>query len=350
MLFQRSSSPPLLLRRGAVPVLLAAAALMAASCGGDSRAADEDRPLAAGQAPENEAPPENLDEDLVGEVGPAAWRTLPGFMGRQWVDDPAGEGIVLLGDSVSTAESGPWRATGLVRNEGPEDLAGAQLTAVLRDASGEELERAAASVPVTPIRAGEPAPFEIRATVDAGDVADVSWEAQPVDEPPAVRGLELETFWDRGFTDPRPVDSYAYSDPEGDGPHAHVVLGSLTNTGPHVDEVRVVGAWVERESGRVLWVAEGRVLQPEPVEDLDAAGPLTDDSDFDDDATDVVPMPEEQLAEPETTQPLVPLTVMEWLEAALGSGEAADVLFVVKAGTAPEAIDGAELYLWGMGR
>lgn len=352
--------------------LLAAATLLAAACGGgEPEASTDDDGPALGQ--EGGEAPLDQGAEIAPETGPAAWRSEPGFLGRGWSDQPSGAGIVLLGDSVAATEAGPWSADGLVRNEGPGDVAGAEVTAVLHDAAGDELERPTVTVPVTPLRAGEPAPFRISATVPAEDVAEVTWLAESLDEPAASRAFDLEIFWDRPFGDPRPVDSYAYSDPPGEEQHAHVVLGSLANGGGAVGEVRAVGAWVDPSTGRVLWVAEGQALRPEGI-DLDATGPLTGEDDFDDlgdvpvegetpaeppDAEGTSTVPDETPTdaaeeEPEgTTTTLAPAAqrvMVEWHALALGAGELADLLFVVKPDKAPPTIDDAELYIWAMGR
>jgi hypothetical protein len=85
--------------------------------------------------------------------------------------------------------------------------------------------------------------------------------------------FEFATYWVRGFSDPRPVDSYAYRDPSGE--HPYVLFGSVTNTGGTVaTNVAVESVWRDA-SNHVLWRAAAAIVQPSsPTASL--TGPLTD--------------------------------------------------------------------------
>jgi hypothetical protein len=146
--------------------------------------------------------------------------------------------------------------------------------------------------------------------VRAADVARVEWVVR-VEDIAAVateRDLELGVHWQRGTSDPRPVDMYLFADPA-DGPRPFVVFGAATNVGATpIAPVEVLGAWVDAE-GRVLEVERATVARP-VGEQLDVNRLRTEPTDLD-------------------------------------PGQGADVLLVVP--TPSAALDDAQLMLWGWG-
>jgi len=147
--------------------------------------------------------------------------------------------------------------------------------------------QAEAMVPV--VRPGEPVPF--RLPLGGIDPAALSWSAVAPQAGEVARGLQLTSWWQRGVTDPGPADTYLWTEPE-QGPQPIVVFGTATAVDGAVADVGVASAWLDAD-GHVIGVADGIVGQ-----------------------------------------------------ATLRTGAAAD--FVV-ATTGPDALDDAQLMLWGWG-
>lgn len=218
----------------------------------------------------------------------------PGDLAREWAG----------------AAPGDWRTlAGFVGSQWDQDLSGELEvlihTITIRDGVATGLVRNERDVATGPIvvtaagvqaealvpvaRPGEPVPFHL--TVGDVDLSEITWAASAPEATPVARDLLLVTWWQRGVNDQRPVDTYLWTDPES-GPQAIVVFGTATAVAAGMDGIGMVGAWVDQE-GRVLAVAEGVVGQP-----------------------------------------------------SVPSGAAAD--FVVAA-TGPDALDDADLMLWGWG-
>lgn len=204
------------------------------------------------------------------------WRVLAGFVGTRWSTVPTGS-VDVLADTVTSPSAGIWWARGLVRNGTEAPVAGLQVRATLLDAAGAELAAVEAPVGLPVVRSGEPAPFElVTDDVTVDQVHTVVWSTvhQPATTAP-VRELEWTTYWQRGTGDPRPVDTYLFTDPA-DGSRPFVVFGAaaLVGSAP-VDELVVLGAWID-PTGRIQAVAEGIV------------GPIGDDPVSSGGAVDVV--------------------------------------------------------------
>jgi hypothetical protein len=262
-----------------------------------------------------------IDQAQAG-TSEAEWRVLEGFAGPRYTIELAGSTLVLE-DTVTTSSSGGWRATGLVRNEQPVAVGPVTVSATLLDASGTVLATATGDALLAVLRPGEPAPFEIRADVDAASVAEVRWSvAAPAATSSPSRSLEIGVLWQRGVDDPRPVDMYLFRDPA-TGPHPLVVFGSAQAVGDGpVEGAGVVGAWLDGD-GRVVAVARATVVRPEGIA-IDEGGPAR--------SGEVAAA----VVDPASSPTLAP-------------GEIADVLFVLDASAAPVDVDDAQLVLWGTG-
>lgn len=192
---------------------------------------------------------DDVDEALVGNE---AGRTLAGFQGPLFTTDVSAGVVTVLEDTVTASVAGPWRAQGLVRNETTSPVLDAEITAVLRDGAGAEIERVVATALVAPVRPGEPAPFVLESELDAAAVASVEWSVvdaggEPV---PGTRDLELTTWFVEPAGEREPLSAEIFGE-SGEGPFPHVVYGSVTNLAD-IDAPRpaVVGAWLG-EDGRV---------------------------------------------------------------------------------------------------
>lgn len=177
------------------------------------------------------------------------------------------------GASVVTSTSGPWWAQGLVVN-GSAVLPGIpDVRAELLDASGGTLATVSAPAFVGPLRPGEPAPFRLTApTIDAAQVADVSWTVVPNGQPSdGVRSLGLNVFWTRPAGG-EAVDVTGYADAGGAGSPMVVYAGVTNTSDAPVRSPGVVAAWVDGR-GKVLAVVAAPVLAPGSTDPLDELAP-----------------------------------------------------------------------------
>ena len=209
-----------------------------------------------GGPPEVPGPPADLAPGERGDLARAwagaargDWRVLAGFVGSQWDQELSGT-IEVVADSVMVRDG---VATGLVRNERAVDVG----PIVVR--AGDAF--ADAVVPVA--RPGEPVPF--RLDVGDVDVSSLTWSATAPRSTGAARDLFLVTWWQRGVTDPRPVDTYLWTDPAS-GPRPMVVFGSATAVAGGMTDIEVAGAWID-DAGRVIAVTDGLVGQPSVAAD-----------------------------------------------------------------------------------
>lgn len=190
--------------------------------------------------------PQDEAVDEVDEVDDGPVRVLAGYTGDRWAEQLDGE-VRVLDDSV-TVRDGVVR--GLVRNGRSEPVG-----PVVVSAAG-----AATEVALPVLRPGEPAPFVLEVADDVPDDADggpdVVVEATPAAGRPG-RDLLLATFWERRPDDPRPVDTYLFTDPD-TGPRPAVAFGDV-RAADAVAGLLVVAAWVD-EAGRVVAVDEAAEL------------------------------------------------------------------------------------------
>jgi hypothetical protein len=202
---------------------------------------------------------EDLDAAAASPAGgPDVDRQLLGFRGTGYLTRPGSGSVVVLEDSIRVEPAAGWTAIGLVRNETSDPVTGVVVRAELIGATGAVIGTVEGPVPVGPLRAGEPAPFELVSSTPADEVAEVRWStgAEPVADARADggRGLEIVTFRSRAYGDPATVDNYLYRD-DGGGPHPFLLFGSVTNYGPSAEGATVTAAW-RAPDGRVLRVEQ----------------------------------------------------------------------------------------------
>ena len=196
------------------------------------------------------------DDDSTQPVGARAWRNLLGFVGPQFPDFVANDGVVLVSGSVTTASEGPWRAWGLARNESTR-TARAEVTASLLDDNGDLIGTAAADLAVDALHPGEPGPFALTSDVDAAKVAQVEWSVTSAAAGGSPREFLIRQHWTLAYGARERADSY-YTDPEGPGPYPYVLAGDAVNLGAGATPVPdIVAAWLDEE-GRVRWVDTAR--------------------------------------------------------------------------------------------
>ena len=208
----------------------------------------------------------------LSEGGAGETRHLEGFVGSRWLAQVNGRGPTVLAATVERSTVGAFVASGLARNEGPSVLASLEVTARLLDTEGTELAAITVSSPVRDIRPGEPAPFVLRADVDAAAVAGVEWSAAGgVAGDGTARALSWTPYWERPAGGD-PVELYLYRD--GGGPRPHLVFGSVASVGGSSSaRPEVVVGWLSPE-GRLVEVVTAPVSGPDgaPLADLPAGG------------------------------------------------------------------------------
>lgn len=197
---------------------------------------------------------------------PEDWRTLAGFVGRDYTEDLSRDAVVVLEETVTTSATveSRWRAMGLVRNEHRGGIGGIAVEATLLDGTGTPIETVRGEALVGDIRPGEPAPFELAAaTTPAPAVASVTWRAVATGTAFGIhapsRQLQLNTYWTRPQGDERAIDMYLHHDRDGDRPY--VLFGSALAVGTDVARPHVVLAWRDA-AGRVVAVGEADVADP----------------------------------------------------------------------------------------
>lgn len=265
-------------RRWGAVGLCVISGLVLVACGSvDDGASPVDGAVASSVVPTAVAGDDNCVADECPDVD--AYVTGPGYVGPKYA--PLGDGPQVDDGSLNVATEGDWQAAGLVVNGPRPTAAPVSVTAVLLDASGTPLAEVTAEALVSPLRPGEPSPFVVQAPgVPAAAVAAVGWS--PVDPPSvtaagdsgvapdsvwAARDTDVDVFWTRP-PGGDPLDLPSFGDVGGDGSPLVLYCGVRSQaTGPAASPA-VVAAWLD-DSGRVLAVAEGRVLAPgtgDPIE------------------------------------------------------------------------------------
>lgn len=184
----------------------------------------------------------------------------PGFSGPPglYSDRISGTGIVLLEDSVTVASEGKWRAWGLVRNDTLRDVGAVVVAAALWGLNDEALlDYPTATVPVDPLRPGEPGPFVIESRVLASDVTRVEWKVL-AGLPNAARSREFQAlvYWQV----PYGVSEWKGVKRHGPAYAPHVMYAGLENLGDPINDATLAVAWMD--GGKVVWV-ETASLEPQ---------------------------------------------------------------------------------------
>jgi hypothetical protein len=255
----------------ALLLLLAVSAALQAGPPGQS-------PTPVATEPTSTIPSSVREDATTGTLSRASdgFTARPGYVGPDFLGTLSGRAVVLT-DTVRIAPGADWSADGLIRNETANVIRNAQVTAHLFDAGHQELGSAEATVPLTALRAGEPAPFHIHADVTSTLVASVEWTVtyRPIPRmaaessssasstsEDALRTMEFSVFWQRpyGYADRR--YGYPQNDPA-NGPYPYVVFGEIHNSGTQpIEAARVLAAWLDAAGGviNVDWLT---ILPPE---------------------------------------------------------------------------------------
>ncbi|KAA0232606.1 MAG: hypothetical protein JJLCMIEE_03320 [Acidimicrobiales bacterium] len=219
-----------------------------------------------GEDPVAEGADPATTELFVGYFGPHYATTVPAAAARQQ--------MTVLEETLTTASSGPWTASGMVRNDSPAAVSAIAVEATLSDAAGNVLEVVSAEAAVHHVRPGEPAPFVVDASVDAADVASVSWRSTPLGPGDEARRLVdvRPVSWLLPYGERQPVSHATLWDEPVGPPFPYVATGSVENTsGRQLSGVQVSAAWLD---------ADGRVVHVDTVPAVDvtrlAVDPLPD--------------------------------------------------------------------------
>ncbi len=181
----------------------------------------------------------------------------------------AGRPIVLV-NSLTTSQTGPWRAVGLVRNEGGGTIGRATVRAVLHGAHGAPLETVTGPTLLDSIREGEPAPFILEAASDASLVEHVDWsvEAGDLDPAPLVRVFAVGIDWSvpYGNRDRVDLDLPGWPVDPPAPPYPFLMTGTVTSYArTPVRDAHVVVAFADPTS-RILFAGAATMLPvAEPI-------------------------------------------------------------------------------------
>lgn len=205
----------------------------------------------------------------VPELNPPVAEAIPdsllGYVGDAYVAPSDAGRVQVIDGSVTTSDTGAWRATGLVRNASVS-VVGVTVTATLIASDGSVLSVATGPSMLPTLRPGEPAPFELRSTANTKEVDAVRWsvETHPVSRP-VIRGFQILQFWDLPYG--RWPDDAPLISPAGTAPY--VLAGGIDNlSGIELGGARVIGAWVDQQ-GRVVAIADA--VAGEPWHEFDPA-------------------------------------------------------------------------------
>lgn len=189
----------------------------------------------------------------LGYVGP--WSAPP---------TPAGK-VTVIPESVSFSESGRWSAAGMVRNESTNNVTSVTVQATLQlFGTNADAIPVLTSVPVEPLRPGEPAPFDLSVDLPVEAVRAVAWTVSAVPAPAESsdrRRLKTQTFWERPFGDTARHEDYPLTDPA-EPPYPYAIFGGLESQAQSaLSDVAVWLAFVDDQE-RVRAVKHARMVGP----------------------------------------------------------------------------------------
>ncbi|WP_139492139.1 FxLYD domain-containing protein [Brevibacillus dissolubilis] len=202
--------------------------------------------LMGGSIPEDTGPGHMLtDNTMVNFLG---------FQGAYYASEVTGEGVQVIENSLNIAESGDWKALGLVRNETTEVVGQIKVEAVLHGADGSILETVKDKIEVESIRPGEPAPFELKANTPVEQVASIDWNITTDEvKQQAARDLHLKVYYELGFGKP----DYKGQKRE-DAPYPYVMSASVNTLDRAIKQAELTAAWID-ENGKVLWIEQAKL-------------------------------------------------------------------------------------------
>ncbi|MEO6191616.1 MAG: FxLYD domain-containing protein [Thermoanaerobaculia bacterium] len=191
------------------------------------------------------APPSNLASDADES------RNLVGYSGPYYNVEELTGNVAVLERTLYNWPTNNWHVTGLLRNQTCMDIRVSSITAHLIGPSGKEVRIETATVPISDLRPGEPAPFDLSSPIPRENVERVEWQigyATTTESP--VRTFSFLVYQSRQITS-----------------SSYLLFGSIQNLGSSSARgTHIVAAWLD-SSGRVRYVAS-------PLIQL-ATGPLS---------------------------------------------------------------------------
>lgn len=215
---------------------------------------DANHPVGSGsESPNPVLPQAGSDKGQVQPPGFPGFEGPPGYYLPEVITD---KGVNVLDNSITMTQAGNWRAWGLVRNDSPNSVGEVVVTATLYDKSGHILDKPSTTIPVNPLRSGEPGPFELKSEVTAPQVTRVEWSTQSgTASPNTSRAIDVLVYWQV---------PYGVAEWKGikrdDPPYPHLMQVGLENKGQPLSDANLAVAWVDK--GRVVWV-ETSILDPQ---------------------------------------------------------------------------------------
>lgn len=196
------------------------------------------------------------EPELVDD-SPRTYRGLRGFGGPYYATQIDGRSVVLLAESLTVASEGTWSAQGLIRNQKSQEIGNVTVTASLFAGNGTLLDEVAGVVPVTVLRPGEPAPFEIHTSHPVTEVDRVEWAVETGTPNGASRDFLVQPYWQLRYG-----SRYLLNGADRpDAPYPYVLAAGFRNLGRTVKSAKLVVAWLD-ESDKVVWM-ETTSLAPE---------------------------------------------------------------------------------------
>lgn len=193
-------------------------------------------------------------------VDPDEFKALEGYSGPFFNESAVNGSVDVLEETVRQAPGSNWHVLGLARNQLASPLGGLRVTATLSSGDGQVLDTVSVTSPVSGLRPGEPAPFELRSDTAAADVTSVEYAAEPVDSAVPARSFNIVNYWRLPYGErERQVGGYPFADPE-TGPFPYVRFGRVENVGAQALPVKLVGAWLD-EDDRVITIGEIRRVE-----------------------------------------------------------------------------------------
>jgi len=162
--------------------------------------------------------------------------------------------VLVLSQSIYTWPSSAWKVTGMVRNQTRCPIRITGITAHLLGGRGEVLATISASLPITELRPGEPAPFIAEGPISQKDVTSVDWYTDYAPDPSlAPKLLIFDVAENRSSQNGSRYD----------------FAGTITNTASTTADVAVEVAWLNDQQ-QVIYVDAAKVRYiSHPVPDWD---------------------------------------------------------------------------------
>jgi hypothetical protein len=178
-------------------------------------------------------------------------KNLRGFSGFYYTPMPTENAAEVLEDTVTTSAtaSGDFSAVGLVRNETLEPITAITVTAQLMGKNGQALTIGTTQALVTPLRSGEPAPFQLTVPVPFSNVAEVRWS------------VEWRVEENKAKVAYRDTDRTGYNPPQSASDKTIQLTGNVTNlSGSSIPNPRMIVAWVKINRGGTVPVSPDKII------------------------------------------------------------------------------------------